>query len=127
MALRPRCTSSATSQEAGATWLYQGQTVEFEWQSLHERFRIPATSGVTGATACMLCPGCSGGFVRGGRTICAARIATPANARDAFIHVGIRNPPGNLLLDAPNRLQMDLAELCLECIAMARLVLADLS
>jgi hypothetical protein len=31
--LRARCTSLATSQEMGARWLYQGQTVSLEWQS----------------------------------------------------------------------------------------------
>ena len=33
MIFRASCTSMATSHEAGATRLYQGQTVSWEWQS----------------------------------------------------------------------------------------------
>lgn len=36
-AFRPRFTSLTTNQEAGASLLYQGQTVWLEWQSLQAR------------------------------------------------------------------------------------------
>src|SRR5215212_7149914 len=73
---RPWFTWSATNQEAGATFEYQGQSVRFEWQSMHERFSKPSTSGVTRACSASDWPAAAGGLTRSGLTSC-----TPANSR----------------------------------------------
>src|SRR5271163_290241 len=46
---RARFTSFSTSQEAGATWLYQGQRVLSEWQLVHARANTSTTDRETSA------------------------------------------------------------------------------
>lgn len=64
---RPLSTWSITNQDIGATLLYQGQRVKFEWQSLHPRCKMLSTCGGMGATASSVCDGTTGGLVRAGR------------------------------------------------------------
>jgi hypothetical protein len=66
IALRALATSDPTSHENGATWLYHGQRVSFEWQLPHTRWINPETCGGTSRTDSILRPGETGGFVRGG-------------------------------------------------------------
>src|SRR6478609_503065 len=56
-----------TSQETGATPLYHGQVVSFEWQSRQARFRTAAASAGTVIAAPIVRAGSVGGFVRAGR------------------------------------------------------------
>src|SRR5678815_4031499 len=56
-----------TSQETGATPLYHGQVVSFEWQSRHARFSTAAASAGTAIAAPIVRAGSVGGFVRDGR------------------------------------------------------------
>jgi hypothetical protein len=63
---RPSSTSWTVSQEIGATYVCQPQTVSLEWQSQHARRRIAFTSG--GATT----SASTGGLVWGTWTTCAA-------------------------------------------------------
>src|SRR5215212_10495890 len=73
---RPWLTWSITNQEAGATFEYQGQSVRFEWQSMHERRSTPATSGGTRARSSSDWPSGAVGLTRSGLTNC-----TPTNSR----------------------------------------------
>src|SRR5713226_4091275 len=68
---RAPVTSLQTPQEIGATWLYQGHRVRFEWQSWQERSKMAATSGGTGVVAPNVFEGSTGGFVRGTGMNCA--------------------------------------------------------
>src|SRR2546421_10693067 len=65
-----------TNQETGATLLYHGQVVWFEWQSRKARSKIAATSGATCTCACMVRSGSTAGLVLAGRTNCATRNST---------------------------------------------------
>src|SRR5580765_5780447 len=56
-----------TSHETGATPLYHGQVVSFEWQSRQARFSTAAASAGTVIAAPIARAGSVGGFVRAGR------------------------------------------------------------
>src|SRR5262245_22555884 len=56
-----------TNQETGATLLYQGQRVSFEWQSRQARSSADATCAGTGRIRSRLRSGSVLGFVRAGR------------------------------------------------------------
>src|SRR5205809_5455492 len=64
---RPSLTWFDSHQETGATFVYQGQTVLFVWQSRQDRSRIAATSGVICVRALIVCDSSTAGFVRAGR------------------------------------------------------------
>ena len=70
IAPRPLLTSLTTSHDAGATLLYHGQTVRFEWQSLQARVNAEATAGYTLNAACIVRDGSTGGFVLAGGKNC---------------------------------------------------------
>ena len=65
-AFRPRFTSETTSQDAGATWLYQGHAVRFEWQSLQERLSMSETARLTVRFVCISRFEAIGGLVLAG-------------------------------------------------------------
>src|SRR2546423_5132764 len=71
--LRPSFTWPMTNQDTGATLLYHGHTVLFEWQSRQERSMIAETCGVICVRAKIVCDSSTGGLVRAGRLSCAAR------------------------------------------------------
>src|SRR5216684_7746386 len=73
---RAPVTSLQTPQEIGATWLYQGHRVRFEWQSWQERSKMAATCGGTGVAAANVFEGSTGGFVRGTGMNCATTRST---------------------------------------------------
>src|SRR6478609_3063486 len=56
-----------TSHETGATPLYHGQVVSFEWQSRQARFSTAAASAGTVIAAPIVRARSVGGFVRAGR------------------------------------------------------------
>src|SRR5438128_2208561 len=65
--LRPCFTSPASHHEIGATSLYHGHIVSFEWQSLQERASIASMSGGTFTDAFSVFCASVGGFVFAGR------------------------------------------------------------
>src|SRR5713226_3472317 len=73
---RAPVTSLQTPQEIGATWLYQGHRVRFEWQSWQERSKMAATCGGTGVVAANVFEGSTGGLVRGTGMNCATTTST---------------------------------------------------
>src|SRR4051812_10755181 len=89
---RPWLTWSMTNQEAGATFEYQGQSVRFEWQSMHERSSTPATSGGTRACSSSDWPA-TVGLTRSGRTNCAPANSSSTNAAANFKTLRMTLPP----------------------------------
>src|SRR5260370_37338909 len=73
---RAPVTSLQTPQEIGATWLYQGHLVRFEWQSWQERSKMAATCGGKGVVAANVFEESTGGFVRGTGMNCATTRST---------------------------------------------------
>src|SRR5437899_2257381 len=77
---RAPVTSLQTPQEIGATRLYQGHRVRFEWQSWQERSKMAATCGGTGVVAANVFEGSTGGLVRGTGMNC-ARMRSTSNVQ----------------------------------------------
>src|SRR5689334_22264229 len=63
MCRRAPLTSLATTHDTGATWLYHGHFVRFEWQSWHDRCKISDTSAGTPFPASSVFPPSTAGFV----------------------------------------------------------------
>src|SRR5207245_9332280 len=82
------------THETGATWLYHGQSVSFEWQSLQERSKTFRTWGGTGSEAYIVFEGSTGGFVfLSGMNCATTRAATSASAILLNQRVRYDSPP----------------------------------
>lgn len=81
---RPRSTSREMSHETGASLLYQGHFVTFEWQSMHARRSSAWTAGVTRKWLSKLRSTATGGLRLGRRAQSSVPTITAANARAAF-------------------------------------------
>src|SRR3974390_3520842 len=83
---RPPCTSLAITHETGARWLYQGQTVSWEWQSRQERAKIAQISGGTGGAVYRVWAGSTGGLSRCTGKNCDNTNAAATMRIDCFTH-----------------------------------------
>jgi hypothetical protein len=101
---RPELTWSITNQDTGATLLYQGQTVLFEWQSAHARAKIFAWRGGTVTAAARVRASSIGGLVRAGRISWIAAVSprmpsmTPRKKPPIYVHFIQQGAPANAIL-----------------------------